>query len=83
MVSSGWNPSKSQGTGNWMLPIPITVIVSTDEIVLIWTTACVWASRTCLPPCGLRNSASFVCAVLIAPTRLAFKLTIALVIGPV
>ena len=33
MVSSGWNPSVSQGTGNWMLPIPATFIVGTDGIV--------------------------------------------------
>jgi len=33
MVSSGWNPSVSQGTDNWMLPIPATFIVGTDGIV--------------------------------------------------
>jgi peroxiredoxin len=33
MVSSGWDPSVSQGTDNWMLPIPATFIVGTDGIV--------------------------------------------------
>jgi peroxiredoxin len=33
MVSSGWDPSVSQGTENWMLPIPATFIVGTDGIV--------------------------------------------------
>jgi peroxiredoxin len=33
MVSSGWDPSVSQGTDNWMLPIPGTFIVGTDGIV--------------------------------------------------
>ena len=33
MLSSGWNPSVSQGTDNWMLPIPATFIVGTDGIV--------------------------------------------------
>jgi peroxiredoxin len=33
MVSSGWDPSVSQGTSNWMLPIPATFIVGTDGIV--------------------------------------------------
>jgi peroxiredoxin len=33
MVSSGWDPSVSQGTCNWMLPIPATFIVGTDGIV--------------------------------------------------
>jgi peroxiredoxin len=33
MVSSGWNPSVSQGTDNWMLPIPATFVVGTDGIV--------------------------------------------------
>ena len=33
MVSSGWDPSASQGTDNWMLPIPATFIVGTDGIV--------------------------------------------------
>ena len=33
MVSSGWDPSMSQGTDNWMLPIPATFIVGTDGIV--------------------------------------------------
>ncbi len=33
MVSSGWDPSITQGTDNWMLPIPATFIVGTDGIV--------------------------------------------------
>ena len=33
MVSSGWDPGVSQGTDNWMLPIPATFIVGTDGIV--------------------------------------------------
>lgn len=33
MVSSGWDPSVSQGTDNWMLPIPATFIIGTDGVV--------------------------------------------------
>lgn len=33
MVSSGWDPSRSQGTDNWMLPIPATFVVGTDGII--------------------------------------------------
>ena len=33
MISSGWDPAVSQGTDNWMLPIPATFVVSTDGIV--------------------------------------------------
>jgi peroxiredoxin len=33
MVTSGWDPSVSQGTDNWTLPIPATFIVDTDGIV--------------------------------------------------
>jgi peroxiredoxin len=33
MVSSGWDPSVSQGTDNWMLPIPATFVVGTDGVV--------------------------------------------------
>jgi peroxiredoxin len=33
MVSSGWDPSVSQGTADWMLPIPATFVVGTDGIV--------------------------------------------------
>ena len=33
MISSGWDPAVSQGTDNWMLPIPATFIVGTDGIV--------------------------------------------------
>jgi peroxiredoxin len=33
MVSSGWDPSVSQGVDNWMLPIPATFIIGTDGIV--------------------------------------------------
>jgi peroxiredoxin len=33
MVSSGWDPSVSQGTDDWTLPTPATFIVSTDGIV--------------------------------------------------
>jgi len=33
MVSSGWDPSVSQGTDNWLLPIPATFVVGTDGIV--------------------------------------------------
>jgi peroxiredoxin len=33
MVGSGWDPSLSQGTDNWMLPLPATFIVGTDGIV--------------------------------------------------
>src|SRR5262249_36797434 len=33
MISSGWDPSVSQGTENWALPIPATFIVGTDGII--------------------------------------------------
>src|SRR3546814_19864526 len=33
MVSSGWDPSVSQGTDNWTLPIPATFIVGTEGVV--------------------------------------------------
>jgi peroxiredoxin len=33
LVSSGWDPSVSQGTDNWMLPIPATFIIGTDGII--------------------------------------------------
>jgi peroxiredoxin len=33
MVSLGWDPSVSQGTDNWLLPIPATFIVGTDGII--------------------------------------------------
>ena len=33
MRSSGWNPTVSQGTENWMLPIPATFIVGTDGVI--------------------------------------------------
>src|SRR6516162_10162869 len=33
MVSSGWDPSVTQGKENWMLPIPATFVVGTDGIV--------------------------------------------------
>lgn len=33
MVSCGWDPAISQGTENWVLPIPATFIVGTDGIV--------------------------------------------------
>lgn len=33
MVSSGWDPSVSQGDDDWTLPIPATFIVGTDGIV--------------------------------------------------
>jgi peroxiredoxin len=33
MARSGWDPSVSQGTDNWMLPIPATFVVGTDGIV--------------------------------------------------
>jgi peroxiredoxin len=33
MTSSGWDPSVSQGTENWVLPIPATFIVGTDGII--------------------------------------------------
>jgi peroxiredoxin len=33
MVSSGWDPSVSQGTDDWMLPIPATFIIGTDGII--------------------------------------------------
>ena len=33
MVSSGWDPSVTQGRENWMLPIPATFVVGTDGIV--------------------------------------------------
>ena len=33
MVTSGWDPSVSQGADNWMLPIPSTFIIGTDGIV--------------------------------------------------
>lgn len=33
MVGSGWDPSVSQGTDNWVLPIPATFIVGTDGII--------------------------------------------------
>ncbi len=33
MINSGWDPSETQGTENWMLPIPATFVVKTDGIV--------------------------------------------------
>ena len=33
MVTSGWDPSVSQGTDDWMLPIPATFIIGTDGVV--------------------------------------------------
>jgi peroxiredoxin len=33
MVNSGWDPSVSQGTDNWALPIPATFVVGTDATV--------------------------------------------------
>jgi peroxiredoxin len=33
MTNSGWNPAVSQGTDNWVLPIPATFIVGTDGII--------------------------------------------------
>jgi peroxiredoxin len=33
MLSSGWDPSVSQGTDNWLLPIPATFVIGTDGIV--------------------------------------------------
>ena len=33
MVSSGWDPSVSQGTDEWALPIPATFIVATDGTI--------------------------------------------------
>jgi len=33
MISCGWDPAVSQGTENWVLPIPATFIVGTDGIV--------------------------------------------------
>jgi peroxiredoxin len=33
MTSSGWDPSVSQDTENWMLPIPATFVVGTDGII--------------------------------------------------
>ena len=33
MVGAGWDPSVSQGTDNWALPIPATFIVGTDGLV--------------------------------------------------
>jgi peroxiredoxin len=33
MARSGWDPSVSQGTDNWMLPIPATFVIGTDGIV--------------------------------------------------
>ena len=33
MLDSGWDPSVSQGTDHWILPIPATFIVGTDGIV--------------------------------------------------
>jgi hypothetical protein len=49
MISSGWDPSVSQGTDNWMLPIPATFIVGTDGIV----------RAPCLPRYGRRLSSCF------------------------
>jgi peroxiredoxin len=33
MIRSGWDPSLSQGTHNWVLPIPATFVVGTDGVV--------------------------------------------------
>lgn len=33
MITSGWDPSVSQGNDNWMLPIPATFVIGTDGIV--------------------------------------------------
>jgi hypothetical protein len=50
MVRSGWDPSVSQRTDNWTLPIPATFIVDTEascaRALSILTTACVCPSRT-------------------------------------
>ncbi len=33
MTSSGWDPSVSQGTDNWVLPIPATFVVGSDGVI--------------------------------------------------
>jgi peroxiredoxin len=33
MVNSGFDPSVSQGTDKWLLPIPATFVIDTDGIV--------------------------------------------------
>ncbi len=33
MTSSGWDPAVSQGTDNWVLPIPATFVVDSDGII--------------------------------------------------
>jgi hypothetical protein len=33
MVGAGWDPSVSQGTDDWALPIPATFIVATDGTI--------------------------------------------------
>jgi len=33
MISSGKDPAISQGTDNWMLPIPATFVVGTDGVI--------------------------------------------------
>jgi len=33
MVGAGWDLSASQGTDNWTVPIPATLIVGTDGII--------------------------------------------------
>jgi len=33
MVRSGWDPSVSQGTDNWLLPVPATFVVGTDGVI--------------------------------------------------
>jgi len=33
MTSSGWDPSVSQGTENWVLPIPATYVIGSDGII--------------------------------------------------
>ena len=33
MVRSGWDPSVSQGTDNWLLPVPATFVVGSDGVI--------------------------------------------------
>ncbi len=55
MISSGWDPSVSQGTDNWMLPIPATFIVGTDGIVY---------ARFADPDCRMRMAIEDMLAAL-------------------
>jgi hypothetical protein len=60
MLGQGFDPSMSQGTENWMLPIPATFVVGTTgpctRALSIRTIGRAWPSRTCWPRFELRGN---------------------------